>query len=115
MVTGSPGACTAPSGPTGRPQVVAREVGAPAREEPSGEPDQRRDVHGVVEVLVVADEPGAAPDLDAGALVAHRQAEHPGAPAAGVGHPEQYVDRGRLAGAVASEEAADRPRRDLEV
>jgi hypothetical protein len=115
MVTGSPGACTAPSGPTGRPQVVAREVGAPAREEPGGEPDQRRDVHGVVEVLVVADEPVRRRISTLARSSPAGRAEHPGAPAAGVGHPEQYVDRGRLAGAVASEEAADRPRRDLEV
>ena len=88
-------------------EVALLEVAAPPREQGRREADHPLDRHVVVEILVVADKPGAAPDGHARFVRIGRQAEDAGVPAGGPRHAEQDLDGGGLAGAVPSEKPVD--------
>ena len=95
--------------------VALLEIAPPFREERGGEADDLLHRHEVVQLLVLADEAGAPPDLDARGRRIGREAEHTGGAAARPRHPQQHLDGRRLAGAVAPEEAVDGSARHLEV
>src|SRR5206468_6685067 len=98
-----------------RPEVALFEIAAPARVEGSRESDDLLRRHVVVEIFLLADERRAPPDLDARLPVVGIEAEDARLTAGRPHHPEQDLDRGRLAGAVAAEKAVDGAVRHLEL
>ncbi len=98
-----------------RVQVALLEIAPPARIERRREADDLLDGHVVVERLVLVHEAGARPDGHARCGIACRQAEHACLSGSGSSHAEQQLDRGRLAGPVATEESEDGALRHAEV
>ncbi len=92
-------------------EIRAREVGPPARIERRREPDQLGHGHPRVEILFLTDEGGATSDLDACSAVVGGKAKDACVAGRRPNHAEQHLDRGRLAGAIASQEPADRAAR----
>src|SRR4029434_797929 len=96
-----------------RATVALLQIAPPAWIERGSEANHLLDGHVVEEVLVLAHEGRAVADLDAVARFVRGRAEHAGASARRPRHPEQDLDRRRLARPVATEEPTDRSGRDL--
>jgi hypothetical protein len=95
-------------------QIALLQVGAPAREKGGGEADHFRYRHVAVEILIIADKGGAASNVYARVLRIGVQSKNAGVTTGGPGHPEQNLDRGCFAGAVATDKPTDGARRHLE-